>query len=179
MLGFCLNDVAEMQNNLARRPALLAAAFRHLNVVRWALHAREWELHRVQELFTDPDARSVQAGWDVTLREIRALADDVKADGAALALLVLPFRFQVENDAPPAIAQAVLHDFALREGLRTMDLLPVLRRRSADACEDYDHCSPLGADLVARALLDSSLLDAHGIEPECAVRDARARRAVE
>lgn len=52
LLGLCLADVAEMQNNLSRPPRLLAQLHRRSALVRWIVGARRREIAAVEELFS-------------------------------------------------------------------------------------------------------------------------------
>ena len=49
--------------------------------------------------------------------EVRALRREVEADGAAFALVVLPFRFQVEPGAPAPVVQQKIASFCATERL--------------------------------------------------------------
>jgi lysophospholipase L1-like esterase len=158
LLGLCLNDVAEMLNNLSKPPAAVAFAYRHSNLLRALLRAREREIGRVEELFLFPDSKRVRRGWELTLEEIRALAAEVREDGAKFTLLVFPFRFQVEDGAPSPLPQQRVERFSRENGIHTLDLLPALRRLGPGGFIDYDHLSSQGARLVARRLVKSGLL---------------------
>jgi HEAT repeat protein len=90
--------------------------------------------------------------------EVRTLRREVEADGASFAVVVFPFRFQVEKDAPRPVVQERIASFCASEGLRCLDLLPTLGRFGPAAFVDYDHLSPAGASLVADTLYASGLL---------------------
>jgi lysophospholipase L1-like esterase len=165
LLGFCLNDVAEMQNNLSKPRTLLARAYTHSYAVRFAMNVREREVHRVEELFTKRDSPSVRRGWQLTLAEISKLAEAVRADGATFTLLILPFRFQVEPGAPEPTPQQTLARFARDQGIRAVDLLPALAPLGTDGFIDYDHLSLRGAQRVAEAILESRLMERRNSSP--------------
>lgn len=152
VLAVCLNDIPELQNNLARPPAWLQALYGRSALVRVGIDAQGREIANVEELFTAGDSRRVRDAFERFFAELRELRDAVRADGARLAVVVLPFRFQLEPGAPPASVQARLGAFARREGLPWLDLLPVLQALGPAAFRDYDHLSPAGAALVAEAL---------------------------
>ena len=154
LLGFCLNDVAEMSNNLARPPALLAAGYRHSHLVRALLRPHAWQLHRVEELFEQPAPPAAEQGWALCHDEFRRLRDLVEADGAELGLVIFPFRFQLEADAPPPTPQAQLVEFCRSEQIACFDALPVLKNVDVSTFIDEDHLSFDGAQAVARALAD-------------------------
>lgn len=152
VLAVCLNDVAELQNNLARPPAWLAWAHRSSALVRVLLDVQGREIARVEELFEQPQPAHVRAAWARFFDEVRALREAVRADGASFAVMVLPFRFQVLPDAPPARAQQEIAAFCRREALPFLDLLPHLRELGAAGFVDYDHLSPEGTRRVAAVL---------------------------
>jgi lysophospholipase L1-like esterase len=164
IVGFCLNDVAEAQNNLARPPALIATLYRLSALVRTLLAARSWEIRNVEQLFFERGSRKVEEGWERALAELSALADAVEADGARFALLVFPFRFQLDPDAPPPDPQERLRSWAQARGAAFLDVLPTLRRVGRPGFVDYDHLSHAGATVVARELAQSGLLDAEPLD---------------
>jgi len=185
ILAVCLNDLAELQNNLSRPPRWLARLHERSALVRWAVDAQGREIGSVEELFREPEARRVRQAFVLFHDEVRALRRVVEADGARLDVVVLPFRFQVEEGTPPASVQASIADFCVREGLRCVDLLPALAPLGATAFVDYDHLSPQGSRLVAgelRALLPNQPADPDllaGRDAASALRDpdATVRRA--
>jgi HEAT repeat protein/lysophospholipase L1-like esterase len=158
LLGICLNDVAEMQNNLSRPPALLAALHRRSALVRRIVRAREREIGAVEEVFTSPDASAVREGYQRMFADLRTLRREVQADGARFAILVFPFRLQVATGAPPPLAQRTIEGFCRSEGIPCLDLLPALAALGEPAFLDYDHFSPAGARLVAEHVLGSGLI---------------------
>ena len=95
LLAVCLNDIPELQNNLARPPALLAALFKRSALVRRVMNASGREIQNVEQLFTDRDTPRVREAFARFFDEVRALRDEVGKDGATFALAVFPFRFQV------------------------------------------------------------------------------------
>lgn len=160
VLAVCLNDIPELHNNLARPPRLLAALHERSAVVRRVVNAEGRAIQNVEQLFYQPDAPKVREGFAQFFAEVRALKREVKADGARLDLVLLPFRFQLAPDAPPPLAQQRIAAFCGAEGLRCLDLLPPLRSWGPAAFLDYDHLSAEGARLVADHLLASGLLPA-------------------
>jgi HEAT repeat protein/lysophospholipase L1-like esterase len=160
VVGICLNDIPEMQNNLARPPALVTWLHERSAFVRWLVDAESREIQSVDQLFSEPTAARVTQAYRLFFDELRALRDEVMGDGGELGLLVFPFRFQVLEGAPPALAQEEIAGFCRAEGLRCLDLLDVLLPAGGGAFVDYDHLSPAGARRVAQALLQSDLLPA-------------------
>ena len=158
LLGICLNDVAEMQNNLSRPPKFLAALYSRSALVRRLVGAREREIGAVEDLFRSPDAPNVRRGYERMFADLRALRDEVHADGAGFGILVFPFRFQLARGAPPPLAQATIAEFCRREGIAFLDLLPALAAAGEGAFHDYDHFSAEGARLVAEQALVSRLI---------------------
>jgi HEAT repeat protein/lysophospholipase L1-like esterase len=158
LLAVCLNDIPELQNNLAQPPAWLSGLFRRSALVRRAVNAEGREIQSVEQLFTHAGSARVREAMARFFDEVRALRDEVRADGAAFGVLVFPFRFQVAAGAPAPTAQQAILSFCGREGLSCLDLLPVLRPVGEPGFVDYDHLSPQGAKVVAEHLLTSALL---------------------
>ncbi len=158
LVGICLNDVAEMQNNLSRPPKLLADLHRRSALVRRIVGARQREIGAVDELFTSPNAPNVRQGYERMFADLRTLRDEVRAGEARFGILVFPFRFQVTPGAPPPHAQRTIAEFCRREGIPFLDLLPAVASVGESAFHDYDHFSPAGARLVAEQVLDSGLI---------------------
>ena len=158
VIGFCLNDVAEMQNNLSKPSPIITFAYERSNLVRAVLRVQHWEIHQVEELFVSPALPTVQQGWQQTLDALRSLAEEVRQDGAKFSLLVFPFRFQVEAGAPEPIPQRILEEFSGENDIPFLDVLPILRTLGPRGFADYDHLSQHGMQQVARAIRDSDLL---------------------
>jgi len=158
LLGICLNDVPEMQNNLSRPPAMLAALHRRSALVRRLVNARQREIRSVEELFTAPDGAAVRQGYERMFADLRTLRDEVRADGALFGIVVFPFRFQVGAGPPPPFAQRTIGDFCRREAIPFLDVLPAVSRLGEAAFHDYDHLSPEGSRLAAQEVLESGLI---------------------
>lgn len=156
VLAVCLNDLPELQNNLARPPAWLTRAHARSALVRLVVGAQRREIGRVEELFERPEPARVRAAFERFFSEVRALRAETQRDGARFALIVFPFRFQLEAGAPAPHAQQRLLEFCRAEGLECLDLLPRLRPLGPAAFRDYDHLSVDGAALVADVLADSA-----------------------
>jgi HEAT repeat protein/lysophospholipase L1-like esterase len=158
IVAVCLNDIPELHNNLARPPRFLLRLHERSALVRLLVNAEGREIDSVERLFSDTDAPRVREALARFLEELRALRREVEADGASFALVVFPFRFQVEPGAPSPVVQQRLADFCRAEGIRCLDLLPTLARSGSGAFIDYDHLSAHGAQLVADTLRASGLL---------------------
>jgi len=153
-LGFCLNDVAEMHNNLRTPPpAAVAALTRHSALFRWLVGAERRQISHVRQLFTDPDGPAVENGWNRALEALDRLHEQTRADGCALSVVIFPFRFQLEPDAPPPAPQRRLFDHCMRTGIPCLDVLPVLAPLGRSAFIDDSHLSAAGAAAVAKALV--------------------------
>jgi lysophospholipase L1-like esterase len=157
LLGICLNDFAEMQNNLARPPAWLSALHLHSALVRRIVRAEDREIGSIEELFVDPPSRRVEEGFRRVFADVRSVRDDVKADGAELVVLLLPYRQQVEVGPPAAVPQKRVAEFCAREKIRFLDLLPALRDSGDLAFIDPVHLSASGARRVAETVLQAGL----------------------
>ncbi len=180
VLGVCLNDIPELQNNLARTPEWLAGVFTRSALVRRLVNAVGREIGSVRELFDRPQASVVQAGFARLFEEVRRLRSELAQDGSTLTVAVFPFRFQVQPGAPAPSVQARLGAFAQAEGLAFLDLLPPLAPLGDAAFADYCHLTPRGAQAVANALHASALTGAPPAWPQVLARqpaqagDARA-----
>lgn len=159
LLGVCLNDVGDMQNNLSRPPPALSWLYRRSAVVRRVVDAEGREIHSVAELFESPPAGRVVRGYQRLFGDIRELRKEAAIDGAGLAILVLPFRFQLaQGDSPPR-PQETIASFCRAEGIPFIDALPELRRSTSAPFLDADHLSTAGARSVAELLVVSGLVN--------------------
>jgi len=160
LVGVCLNDIPELGNNLGRPPGWLAALYRHSALVRVVTAANDREIRSIEELIEEPGSAKVVAAYEHFFERLRALRDDVQADGGRLAVLVFPFRLQIEPGAPPPTPQEKIVAFCEREGIPHLDLLPAMRAAGEDAYVDYDHFSPLGSQVVADQVVAAGLVPA-------------------
>lgn len=158
VLAVCLNDIPELHNNLSRPPRWLAWLHGRSAVVRLIVGAERKEIDRVEGLFATPAPRQVEEAMARFEDEVRHLRGEVQAEGSAFAMIVFPFRFQVEAGAPPPRVQSRLMSFCEREQIVCLDLLPALERLGATAFVDYDHLSAEGARRTADVLLESGVL---------------------
>jgi HEAT repeat protein/lysophospholipase L1-like esterase len=166
VLGVCLNDIPELQNNLSRPPAWVASLHEGSALFRRLVDAHGREIRSVEELFETPAPGRVDAAFGRFFEELDALADDVRRDGARLAVLVFPFRFQLEPAAPEPSVQARILERCETRGLPCLDVLPALGDLGPAAFVDYDHLSPGGARRVAERLLSSGWLPETPSHPE-------------
>lgn len=177
ILAVCLNDIPELQNNLTRPPRLVSALHDRFALVRWLVDAPGREIRRVEELFEKTDAPNVRKATSLFFEEVRALRAEVEADRAAFAMLVFPFRFQVEPGAPDSNVQKKIGAFCASEKITCLDLLPALGKMGTAAFADYDHLSREGSAFVAQTILDSGLLPSGLSNPELLATRVRGSAA--
>src|SRR5262249_45162995 len=127
VLGICLNDPQELQNNLSRPSPFLASVYKTSALARWIVNAQGREIDSVQELFVVPHPSAVRAGLDLFYRELRQLRDEVRADGLPFSAVLFPYAGQVGDQPPPPVAQQEIAAFCAREGIPFLDVLPTLR----------------------------------------------------
>jgi lysophospholipase L1-like esterase len=154
ILAVCLNDLAELQINLTRPPPLLLSLFKHSAAVRLALGASRREIGAVEELFTEPNSPRVHDAFRLFFQEVRALRDEVVKDGATFRIVVFPFRFQLEPNAPAPSVQERIAIFGATEEIPVIDLLKEFKAEKNPAALflDYDHLSERGHTVVAGLL---------------------------
>ena len=153
-LGFCLNDVAELHNNLTEPPsAIMQGLLRRSALARWLVNAKGREVHSVRELFERPESPAVRDGWRRVAQHLTQLRDDTLSDGCGLSVLIFPFRFQVENDPPEPIPQKRLFDLCIAGGIPCLDLRPALEPLGPAAFVDQSHLSFAGAKKVAEEMI--------------------------
>jgi lysophospholipase L1-like esterase len=159
VLAVCLNDIPELFNNKSRPPRWLLALHERSALVRRLVDAEGREIDSVERLFAEPDSARVRRALEAFFEEVRALRREVEADGASFAMIVFPFRFQVEEGAPAPVVQERIAAFCAAERLSCLDFLPAISRMGPSAFVDYDHLSPQGALLVADTLYSSGLVE--------------------
>ncbi len=174
VLAVCLNDIPELQNNLARPAHWLVALHEHLALVRLLIDPEGREIDSVERLFSEPDSPRVREALARFFEEVRALRLEVVADGASFALVVFPFRFQVEPGAPGPVVQERIARFCEDEKLPCLDMLPAIGKLGTGAFRDYDHLSPSGHVLAADTLRTSGML-AEGDSDPRVLREALGR----
>jgi HEAT repeat protein/lysophospholipase L1-like esterase len=155
VVAVCLNDIEELERQLAHPPALLVALHAHSALVRRVVRARERETRDVEELVLG------RRGFEHFFSEVRTLRDEVRADGARFVLMVFPYRFQVQPNAPPPAAQDAIGAFCKNEGIPFLDLLPEMRDLGPGGFIDHNHLSVSGARRVVDVLLARDLLTPH------------------
>jgi lysophospholipase L1-like esterase len=160
ILGVCLNDIPEMQNNIVPSDVThpVARLAKWSALVRVAVGAETREIRNVEELFNREGTAHVERGWGLVVEEIRRVRQMLAKDGVRLLVVAFPFRFQVEPGAPDPLPQQRLAAFCREEGIPFIDMLETLRPLGGAAFVDHDHLSTRGNQAVVRALLASGLL---------------------
>lgn len=163
-----LNDIVELEHQLHPPPRALTWLHERSAFVRWAVAARHRQLRAVEDLFREG------ATYDSFFTELRSLRDEVASDGAAFAIVVFPYGFQMTREAPPPRVQQAVAGFCARERVTCLDLLPPLRARGESAFIDESHLSAEGARIAAEEILRSSLLPDRSFQPQL-IEALRAR----
>lgn len=178
VLGVCLNDLAELQINLTRPPGFLLTLFKHSAAIRMALGASRREIGAVEELFTALGSARVESAFRLFFDEVRTLKAEVSKDGATFAVVVFPFRFQVEPKAPAPSVQRRILEFAAAEKITAFDLLPEIAASPAptDFFLDYDHFSKAGHERVAAWLAGKAEISGEGLTVSAAAASPETAR---
>lgn len=158
VLGICLNDIAEMQNNLSQPPHAIGWLYQRSYLIRFVIGAHRREIRLIDELFEVPEPPKVQAAWQLFFDELSTLAEEVQADQAELIVLVFPFRYQTLPGAPEPRPQRRIKKFCADSQLPFIDCLSVLEPHGNEGFVDYDHLSLTGAEVVADHVIASGLL---------------------
>jgi lysophospholipase L1-like esterase len=157
----------------ARVKELLTSRFHLVQFLRDRVHelegrgertaAEELQAHR--ERLLAPSAQpEIDRAWALTTALLDRLRHDVARTGAALMIVVIPFRAQVEEASPVFDEpQQRLARWARQRSVPLVDLLPALRREGARTYYRIDaHFDARGHQVAAReiyrALVDRRLL---------------------
>ena len=172
VLAIVLNDMEDLHNNLSQPPRLLVELFKRSALVRRVTNAEGREIRSVDELFVPPESRAVRSGYERLFAEIHQLAEDVRADGASLHVMVLPVSDQVGPAPPSPIPQERIGAFLRSEGIGAIDSLASLRAVGGEGFLDRLHFTPRGSTRVAEAVLASKAI------PEAAYTTAPLQAAL-
>jgi HEAT repeat protein len=168
LLAVCLNDMEELQNNLARPPALLGWLHRRSALVRRVVAADARSIRQVQELLTD--SKNARRAYERFFGELERLHAEVeRSPGARLVVMLLPMQAQAAGESGSRLPQQQVAAFCARLGLPFLDPLAALSELGAAGFEDIVHLSLAGRARVARYLLESDVV------PEQAAATAAAR----
>ncbi len=149
--GCCLNDIAEIKNNLNRPPEWLVWLARHSALVYALVDPEDREVEQVEELFEIPPPPKIQNAYELFFQELLSLSKAAEKSGAQFCVTLFPFLFQVRESMDP-IPQKLLEDFCKKNSIRYINILPVFEGTGDTCFIDHDHLSPIGAKKVARAL---------------------------
>lgn len=160
LLGICLNDLQDLENNLARPPSALAWLHERSALLRRIVDAQGRQIRSVRELVTEPDSRRVRESYARLFEEIRRLRDEVARDGGRFAVVVFPFADQVQPEPMAATPQRRIEAFCAHEGISFRDLLPGLQPLGPGAFipGDHLHLSAEGNARAAEVLAGSGLV---------------------
>ncbi len=160
ILGVCLNDLQELENNLTRPPAWLSGLHERSALVRRIVDAPGREIRNVQELFLAPEPPKVRASFDRFFEEMGRLHAEVKGDGVPLSVVVFPYAGQVGGAPPPPVAQEKIRAYCAREGLPFLDALPGLvpLGQAAFIPNDHIHLTVAGCARVTDQVMDARLI---------------------
>lgn len=160
LLGVCLNDLQDLENNLARPPRALAWLHERSALLRRIIDAQGRQIRSVRELVTDPDSTRVREGYKHFFEELGRLRDEVTRDGGRLAVVVFPFADQVLPEPMAATPQRRIEAFCAREGIPFHDVLPAMRALGPGAFipGDHLHLSVEGNARAAEVLAGSGLV---------------------
>jgi hypothetical protein len=170
------------------RPALRRSVTYNLleNFLLWH-EAREQEQAQIGKnrptYQVDPPAEWDEALW-VTEQILARLQSSVRASGAELMVVAAPSFFQVDDDAwrwlvggvtrdrdryEPDVPNRRLAEIAQRQGLRYLDLLPVIREAQQSGARLYfpadGHWTAEGHAFAARQFFDYLVLSGHTPRP--------------
>jgi HEAT repeat protein/lysophospholipase L1-like esterase len=154
VVAVCLNDVPELQNNLSRPPAWLAALFRRSALVRGVLDAQGREI-RTSRSFSRRGTAHGSSRVGALFVELRRFVTRRATGPPSRSCSPVP-----GGGAPPPSAQERIASFCAAERIPCLDLLPRLRTAGESAFLDYDHLSPKGARATAEAVLRGPASDA-------------------
>jgi HEAT repeat protein/lysophospholipase L1-like esterase len=160
ILGICLNDVQELQNNLARPSPWLTSLYRRSALARRVVNAEGREIDSVQQLFVNPSSTAVRAGMARFFEELRLLRDEVRKDGVDFAAVLFPYAPQVDRDPPPPVAQDEIKAWCAREKIPLVDVLPALQPLgpAGFTSDDAIHPTEAGYARTADAVFEAGIV---------------------
>ncbi len=115
----------------------------------------------VKDLVYHPDRPDVQKAWETTLQNLGKIFDYAKNRHIPVILVLFPFTFQFDDINTLSAPQKIVNEYANRNNVPVVDLLPVLFEKMEekgtkpdDLFLDKDHLSPVGSRVVAEILAD-------------------------
>ena len=153
-VGVCLNDFAEMQNNLAEPPAWLVGAFNHSYLVRAMVNPAANEIAQIEEFIDHPEAARIQSAYDLYFSELAKLHRILTDAGVELRVFVFPFRFQYERANTHFGPQEEVARRCAESNIKYIDVLPFFKALGADAFIDHDHLNAEASVKFAHFLAD-------------------------
>ena len=120
-------------------------------------HYKKWEEARnVKNLVAvQYPSEEIERNWEQVQTHLSEITDLAAKNGFRVLLVVLPFRFQIEEDDPIRIPQDRLIDLGNQIGMPVLDLLPVFREnRDSDLFLDTNHPTETGHRLVAEEIYE-------------------------
>jgi len=155
LLCVCLNDITEIENlSSGPPPRLISWLMRYSAFVSAVVDAEGRQLRSVRELVRNPGAPEWTAKLETFFSIVRELEEETQADDCGLALVLLPFRFQLDSAAPAPTVQRQIAAFCATRSIPCLDLLPTLRHTENEVFVDDSHLSFFGARTVAEKLAD-------------------------
>ncbi len=178
VLQFCLNDLVEPYLSIAEyggdnyflgvdtREALqgvFGALVRHSRAVEALVRARQNSgrkalAFQVEKLTEVPLSQELQGAWSDVTGEIDRIQARAQEHEIPLLLLIVPYRFQLDDPAGLRQPQDYLIAYARHIDVPYVDLLPHLVRASVEAeasmLLDASHLSVAGHAVAARALAE-------------------------
>jgi len=179
ILQFCLNDVVERYTGLAeyggRRFYLGVDTRRSIHgVFGWLLRwsrifeemtrlasgiTRDREALQVTRMARPEPSPELEKAWELALTELEGIRTTTAEAGLPLALVITPYRFQLEDPAATGQPQRRLVRFARERGIPALDLLPAFHehhrtRPEAPLFFDANHFSQFGHRCAAGALTE-------------------------
>ncbi|MCB9781525.1 MAG: hypothetical protein H6751_00985 [Candidatus Omnitrophica bacterium] len=121
--------------------------------------ALEIEATNIDKLIREPNDPVIQEAWKITLRNLEKMVESIRSTETDLLLLSLPDKGQIEIPGYGTSPQDILGQFAKDHDIPFLDLLPVMKRATADdpkrldlCFRDYSHPTALGATVLAPSI---------------------------
>jgi lysophospholipase L1-like esterase len=113
----------------------------------------------VRALVDRPDDPEIREAWTMTADNLRGLFAVADVHDVPVLLVLVPFRFQLDDPEGSSVPQREALALASEAGVAAIDLLPILTTRMRERGEtpddyflDADHLTALGSEIVARSI---------------------------